>query len=575
MLNKTFFLLGTLGALTLAGCSSENDVTPDIPNASDISYVTVTIRNSDGASRAGEEFENGTEDESAINRLVLVFFDNNGDFVTYGEVTKDNISTTTQTTGGNVETVATAKVNVELKTDQATPTKVIAFINPISESDIKTSISSIQALKRTAYSTTTNGFAMNSSAYYDGNNLQIATAVSKENFAEKGSSTVPTAINIYVERIAAKVSLTGTKGASTITVADNKKNTDADGTTLTLKFVPEKWAINAGESSTYLLKHFLSKPTFSWTWNVPDNHRSYWANSVAHATTDFPVVSDDTQASGASYAKTYLSYNDITKENGEGAAVGSSLYTLESTIPASSFSYKSALPSVLLVGHYTIDGNEATTFYRRNGKIYVGDKIWTLFASISHALYVKDTSASDKITFKSLDGDALKAIAEITHPTATSLGGKVAEGYVIPQIKSGAILTGIYYFPDGAPASITDETEVSSYLAANKVSDINTRLYQDVGLTEAYTNGKAYFNIPIQHIGYNSNTDATQVEGAYGIVRNHSYKLTVSNIKDSSMGSGIFNLEIPIVPTTVVTEYEMNVSINVLAWHIVSQTVEL
>jgi hypothetical protein len=295
------------------------------------------------------------------------------------------------------------------------------------------------------------------------------------------------------------------------------------------------------------------------------------------------VVSDDTQASGASYAKTYLSYTDITKQNGKGAAVGSSLYTLESTIPASSFSYKSALPSVLLVGHYEIvksgDNNttETATFYRRTNNIYVGDEIWSLFASISHTLYVKDTdnSTTDKIAFKSLDGDALKAIAEITHPTATSLGGKVAEGYVIPQVKSDATLTGIYYFPDGAPASITNEASAESYLAnADKVSDINTRLYQDVGLTEAYTDGKAYFNIPIQHIGYNSEA-TSQVEGAYGIVRNHSYKLTVSKINAGSMGSGIFNLEIPIVPTTVVTEYEMSVSINVLAWHIVSQTVEL
>lgn len=57
--------------------------------------------------------------------------------------------------------------------------------------------------------------------------------------------------------------------------------------------------------------------------------------------------------------------------------------------------------------------------------------------------------------------------------------------------------------------------------------------------------------------------------GDFGLVRNHVYTLTVSQIK--GLGTGIENLDYPIVPPMEMDDYFIKYRINILNWRIVPE----
>ena len=81
--------------------------------------------------------------------------------------------------------------------------------------------------------------------------------------------------------------------------------------------------------------------------------------------------------------------------------------------------------------------------------------------------------------------------------------------------------------------------------------------------------GMTYYFTPIRHLAKNK----TEM-GYYGVVRNHSYRITINTI--SGFGTPVYNPDEvidPVIPKD--TETYLAARINVLSWRVVTSSVDL
>jgi hypothetical protein len=86
-----------------------------------------------------------------------------------------------------------------------------------------------------------------------------------------------------------------------------------------------------------------------------------------------------------------------------------------------------------------------------------------------------------------------------------------------------------------------------------------------------------YYSIPIEHfsdpIWDKDHSTVAFKEGDFGVVRNHWYQVTVTDIL--KVGNGVFDVDEPIVPSYDPSTYYLAAELNILAWKIVTQSVTL
>lgn len=81
--------------------------------------------------------------------------------------------------------------------------------------------------------------------------------------------------------------------------------------------------------------------------------------------------------------------------------------------------------------------------------------------------------------------------------------------------------------------------------------------------------GMTYYYTPIRHLA-----ETTNKWGYYGVVRNHSYRITINTI--SGFGTPVYNpaeIIVPVIPKD--TETFLAARINVLSWRVVPSSVDL
>ena len=104
------------------------------------------------------------------------------------------------------------------------------------------------------------------------------------------------------------------------------------------------------------------------------------------------------------------------------------------------------------------------------------------------------------------------------------------------------------------------------------VSAVNNALQEMVPSAIKYNHGEAFFSVPIEHTGIKDN-DGALLTGTYGVVRNHSYKITINSIQ--GLANGVDDDE-PLIPTPRdQTKYWVGADIMTLSWHVVTQGVDL
>lgn len=637
-MRKLNLISGALGvtALALTACSNEMPVNDNgVAQKDEVRFMRVAIANATGT-RADEQFQDGIGKENDVNNMYFRLYDSNGKAISaetavLGDLTDVNVTGQ----NGNVGAIKQAVLQISIPRNTNYPAYVVCFINPVSYDEISDD-ANMEALRNLIRKDYSDGeyFAMTNSVYFGNDPISGATDVkmsgapiqasqlyTTKEAAEDGDASV---VNIYVERYAAKVNFT--------LEADAISDYVYGGYNMT--FVPEFWTINAASPNMYAIKRYAddnsattSIPTMEsvdkmlqgWdTWNDPANFRSYWACSPSFYASEFPQVSDniiDKVAEGqtgagvavAPYSLCYYSYNQIAgKDNYNGFGKGMTVtpgtsnykYALENTMGKDAFASlnpKAAAPSVVLVGNYKltkgtteIPANTGFCLYNSN-LYYVKDApaadsdTKTIMQALLDANRVLYTAGTTPGTYTRLSSanlpETMANLFEVVHPSASVRGQQVVpHRYVTLQLKQGTTnFTGLYYRPDGAADYIPVEVNAGQ-TAAQVVDQINFLLWQQLGNASQYTDGKCYFSIPIQHLGYTESEDgAPETNGVldwkkvkvgdFGLVRNHVYNIVVDEIKGRA--DGIQGLDNPLVPSMESTDMWIKYRVNILNWRVV------
>ncbi|MDE7421573.1 MAG: fimbria major subunit [Muribaculaceae bacterium] len=425
---KKSYLFGAVAlGLLFTACQSDELRQPEegsVTGADQTLYVSMRISGDPvgtrGSSDNGAPEANDTDfasgNENAVNNAYFVFYDEDGNVVgdivpiELGSLTADEVAQ-----GPNVEKSYKSVVAVSVRKGEKKPDQVICYINPISPSTLNQPLSRIQTVSREDVTTSAGEntyFAMSNSVYYPQENEnsepQVAVKIPEgylyttEAAAEAALGTGNT-VNIYVERYATKLSFTAVnptdyKTATRVYAADGTPTTKS----ITLKFTPQYWAVNAEANREYVIKSFRQESedgvllndnyTYSslnlrinpntwadnkwsygegstildennaWDWNNPSFYRSYWGMSPAYFQNEYPEVSSDLREIEVN--QKYISYNELLeKKYGYAASNKDPQYFKETTVGSKalrSANPNAAVASVIYVGQYslTMEGNE-------------------------------------------------------------------------------------------------------------------------------------------------------------------------------------------------------------------------
>lgn len=529
-------------ALMMTACSSDNDIEGGSTNpAGDAQYLAVNIVNvGTTPTRATlPDYADGTAAESKINKIRFYFFHADGSAYGLKNATggvdnyiEKNITTTDMGTADGTNTVGAitnAILVIEGTTKQA-PASVIAVVNPESITPaLGTGEKSLNDLtnnvtgKQFYTIATKDNFAMTNSVYVEAGRKVCPSLVAGHIGTDKTTAEA-NPVKIYVERVVAKV------GADLSPLTANVDGTGKYGmkvgtySSKDIYAVIDGWGVADENGTANVEKHI----TDSWTdaglgiptWTTADYHRSFWETSVAF---------------DASNAKVNHNFNDYK------AAHNGIVYTLPNTpTTATTNIYNNDLTKFLVTATLKYKDGTGTwhnaEICKYQGVEYLGiDVLKEAIATTFNMYYTYD--GSDYTPIQASDVDF------------TTTGTSLKDYQVSPVLKTGKT----YYKknPTGTGYTPLTTENISTYPA------------------EVRKDGKAYYYIPISHLGA-----ATTDLAYYGVVRNHWYKVKVKSLK--GFGTPVYNDTKTIIPTMPDdSNTYLAAQINVLQWRVVSQDVNL
>lgn len=596
---KKFTMLSSVLAsalmLTVASCSSEDVAGGDAQNGKGAtSYLAVNIENvgSAPASRAYDQgngtYEDGTDAESKINKVRFYFF--NGDGTPYLLVNKDATNEQSvnyldqaviETDGkdndhtAEIKTKAVLVLNGETK---AIPASVIAVINPdvLDNTTLQSGTMTLSELRTSAtgskFHDDTNGFVMSNSVYESAGQDVCSTPVANHVFATSDAA-LKQPVDIYVERVNAKVNAkidatyqrdgestpawTETEGKYQIEVGNIEVTTYATGNTnatptktkYPVYAVVQGWQLADANGKAEVCKQINT----SWyagqlgisPWTTSDYHRCFWSKSVpftsgAQGGVNQPVNPkfEDIKLSLSGDFSTTPVYTLPNTPTEVIANPTTSLNTLTKLIVAAKLVYKDKN------GEY-----HPAQVCQYRGLTYLGEEAVKKQIVGGFARYFKKTTTESGDVYKSIEASDI-AFKTVVPGSPESSGVKNYE--VVATLAS---TVGDLYVKNG-----------ETWTKASK-DDVNAALAKETAQVRS-TDGATYYYTPIKHLG-----DAGKL-GEYGIVRNHSYQVTIQNIK--GFGTPVYDpkKEIdPMVPSDENTY--LAASIKVLSWRVVSSKVNL
>ena len=589
---KKFTMLSSVLAsalmLTVASCSSEDVAGGDAQNGKGAtSYLAVNIENVGSAptSRAYEQgngsYEDGTPDESKINTVRFYFF--NGDGTPYLLVNNDAtqqsvnyLEKAVETDGKDHDHTAETKTKAVLVLNgetKAVPASVIAVINPkvLDNTTLHSGTMTLSELRTSAtgkmFYDATNGFVMSNSVYESAGQDVCSTPVANCVFATAEDAT-KNPVDIYVERVNAKVNAkidanypadktekAWTKNADgkyqikvgSIDVITYGETTNATPTTDTYPVyaVVQGWQLADADGKAELCKQIST----SWyagelgisPWTTSDYHRCFWSMSVPF----------NFGAQGGVNHPVNPTFNGITQSLSDEFSADP-VYTLPNTPvkvvtnPKTSVNTLTKLIVAAKLVYQDADGSYKTAkVCQYRGLTYLGEDAVKKQIVGGFKQYLKRTTTASGDVYNSIEA------SDITFKTVP--GSSEVKDYEV--VATLASTVGELYVKDGETTYKTVSKDV-----------VNAELAKEEA--QVRPDGFTYYYTPIQHLG----TPGTL--GEYGIVRNHSYQVTIQNIK--GFGTPVYDpkKEIdPMIPSDDNTY--LAASIKVLSWRVVSSKVDL
>lgn len=572
----------------LGACSSSDDLKDGGATANEgKSYIAVNIKSvgtagagtrAEDYTQGGGTYEDGTENEGAISAVRFFFFNSDGSpyIMKNTEVNYKELENTSVTGADHLYTIegkTAAMLVIEGETKTA-PAYMIAVVNPgtltklepkaYRESQLRDEFTDNQFVKIATDGTGKySNFVMSNSVYAENGARVCASSVSGHVEANSDAAT-KNPVDIYVERVVAKATtnVNTDKGWEQITSsgADNGKykikvgkiNIDAEHEK-DVYAVVQGWGL-ADENGTAELEKQIDVSSNNWTsttlgidpWTTPDYHRCFWSASVPF-----------TPSSGSNPIKNHA-FSAFTTPFGT-----TPLYTCPNTLSYEEFKasnnyekpYENTLTKVLVAAklvYYDDDNNShsADICKYRGIQILGADNVLKQVAK-DHSEYwtVDPTNPSKHVLLAPTDLEYTR-----TNLTGSEID-KLKSYEVRPVLKAGVKVYKKKSDGSGSFETTDSNNELNALLAQSPV--------------QVRKEGMTYYYTPIRHLAQNK----TEM-GYYGVVRNHSYRITINTI--SGFGTPVYNPDEvidPVIPKD--TETYLAARINVLSWRVVPSSVDL
>ena len=576
-MNKLF--LSLFACTALCACSNDElEVIPDdIPNVftRNEAYINIRLADANTLSRAQEgDFEYGTNEQSVKN-AHFYFYDANGVFVTQGDVwTNGNASETTP--AENIEFESNNVVVLKGLNKKDYPKYMITVLNKPVDFVYGKTLDEMQTIladndaegiyyAATTNNVTTDYFTMSTTSYTEANRSKyFVTEVKEENFTLEpitDMNAVTNAMTVYVERLAAKVTLNVSdnlpKNANghypiKVTVA-GEDNSAGSGNLASEDLYVELlgWKLNATAKKSYMIKNIDATWTnndLGFTWNRPLNYRSHWSKSFNYGFSGYPENAAEVPTNSQ-----YLNYVDLENDLIE---LEASAYCAENTNTNTivTANFPSAVTSILLKARICDANGNALNLVRYSGVLFKQDSF------LEYVLNILKTKNQLNVWYE--DGKDDKGNTKYT---------QIGREYVKLENMGDGKVKVVFTNENATPLYAEDGTTYSN----QNLTVLNDNLGSASAGAIAYNDGLMYYNIPIEHLN-NSDVAAngTIPEAKYGVVRNHHYAVTIDKLE--KIGKGIFDEDERIVPGDPDGDsYYIGAKINILSWKIVNQNVEL
>lgn len=512
-------LLSLLALATIVGCSEGNDENQVVnPNEGDVSYLAVKLKAAGDLSRATDsDFDDGSDAENLVENAVFFFFDaagNPANVIEPSPGSKVNYYSTELTF-----TTETTDANIE---EVANPVVVINGYKEAVPTQMFTilnytydgeplTLNQVRGLQSDIKSAS-DKFVMATSVYAEDSRDVVTSAISGVNVANSESAALASPVVVHVERLASKV---------TLTVAN------ADGFDLAVQAAGQdvkvqvlKWGLVSTQDKTKIVKDINPAWTdvdLGFAWNDPTHYRSYWATSVQNWGADFNTFKLNEMTSvpaGSEYCgeNTYA-----TAENRTKVVVIAQLQDKSTSAPVE-------LAKWLGVQYA---GEDALL------EAVAGTLASTIFSGV-------DNGGGGK-TYTSISKDDIKCVA--------------TTGYTVTFAPSNPGAAKTWYSKSGANYT---EVNIADELAK-------------IAPAQVYNDGMTYYTVDVRHLA----TPGSGEDGEFGVVRNHSYKINITNIV--GFGTPIYNMEQEIVSPEDPADHESYIAseVKILAWRLVSQNAVL
>ena len=512
--------------------------------------------NTKGTIPATGEFSARTIAEQLVSRIDMYFYTSSGEYL--GKVFRIDFRQTPQGEGEPVSNIV-GKYVVELPYK---PARMLITANfPSSSMDLtdcslaearnKVQESEMYGLNTGVDVTYQNGssdvkvnvkpFYMTSSTYIDGDKEICDIEIDPDHiYRSESAAMAGTHHDVYLERLAAKITLKAPKKEFMVPIVTSQDSVVA-------KVTLEGWNVNAINRNSYYFKKVNRLWTYEWQsgiyWNNRDKHRSYWATDKNYEFGDHGAINLAQQTNPPVPGDKFLyrkpeDLNLTLEETTDGSFIGST-YCLENTMS------DLALP--------VTDG--ATTLYSRATHILIKAKLsFALGKYDSDPDYVDDDEfkgAQDFFRYKGMfftKKGLLKALRRDTDLDPTIPLDELS----LDSAKDQDYCAG---YDKGERVAVK---KGSTFLDLKDNNGNRIRI-------DGFKDGNFYYKIPIEHINNEDFTGTTYPIAKYGVVRNHSYEITLAeDLK--GIGTGIWDDSFDIRPFRKTDDYRVTAYVRVSPW---------
>ena len=583
---KKFTMLSSVLAsalmLTVASCSSEDVAGGDAQNGKGAtSFLAVNIENvgSAPASRSYQQgdgtYEDGNEAESKITNVRFYFFNADGTPYILNNVNgkgnyidrevKVNPGDQSQTVEGITGTVLV--LNGE---NHVAPASMLTVINPDINPELLQNGAALRwsvmrkELKGTKFYDDTH-FMMSNSTYEEAGNDLCTTQLTGKTYASKDDAE-KNPVNVYVERVNAKVNAdvvgTNFEKETADVIFDGVSMKDKQKTKVGVLSLAKEdgtsdnkdifayivgWGLASENGKAELFKQidtqkFTDEILGINPWSTPDYHRSFWSLSVPFGGTgadkNEPVNYKFSEYTHSLGDAVYTLPNTPTEVIDDAHVYDN---TLTKFVVAARLAYKDADNSL-----------KPAEICEYKGQEFLGtDNLKKVFLNEISRYYKKDPVAAESDKYVNLTP------SDITFTTTAPSGTQAKDYEVFAKLANPDIT--LYEQKGGVWHEVTDK------------SDVNDMLQETPA--EVRTGGMAYYYTTIKHLGKKGKSGEPKL-GEYGIVRNHSYQISLNSIK--GFGTPVYDPDKTIVPTIPSDDKTyLAAKINVLSWRVVLSTVDL